>query len=68
MKKSSGQPSKLASHGGYTIGRRSFAKISAVEGIRLTEAMNEDFLEFDRKGLSPKDRRAAIAKKYAKVR
>ena len=68
MKKPSSRSSKHAPQGGYTIGRRSFAKISAVEGIRLTEAMDEDFKEFDRKGLSAKDRREAIAKKYAKVR
>jgi hypothetical protein len=52
----------------YIIGRRGFAKISAVEGIHLSEAMDEDFREFDRKGLSPEDRRRQIYKKYAKVR
>jgi len=51
---------------GYTIGRRSFAKISAVEGIALTEEMDRDFREFERKGLTPKERRAAIAQKYGK--
>lgn len=52
----------------YTIGGRGFAKISAVEGIRLTEAMDEDFREFDRQGLSAAERRKAIARKYGKAR
>ena len=52
----------------YPIGRRAFAKISAVEGIRLSEEATEDFREFERKGLSPQDRRQVIARKYAKVR
>ena len=49
----------------YTIGRQAFAKISAVEGIRLTKEMDKDFRTFDQKGLSHKNRRDAIAKKYA---
>jgi hypothetical protein len=53
---------------GYTIGRAGFAKISAVEGIRTTAAMDEDFREFDRKGLSAEDRRRVISSKYGKVR
>jgi hypothetical protein len=52
----------------YTVGRSAFARISAVEGIRLTEEMQRDFSEFDREGLSDKDRRKAIARKYAKTR
>jgi hypothetical protein len=52
----------------YTIGRRAFAKISAVEGIRLTKEMSRDFQVFDAKKLSPKNRRESISKKYAKVR
>lgn len=50
---------------GYTIGRDAFAKISAVEGIHLTKEMQKDFQVFEQKKLSPKDRREAIAKKYA---
>jgi hypothetical protein len=52
----------------YTVGRSAFARISAVEGIRLTEEMQRDFSEFDREGLSDKDRRKAIVRKYAKTR
>jgi hypothetical protein len=50
----------------YKIGRRAFAKISAVEGIYITAAMDEEFREFDKRGLSPQQRRTAILKKYGK--
>ncbi len=53
---------------GYTIGRDGFAKISAVEGIRITAAMEQDFREFEQQGLSAAQRRKAIAKKYGKSR
>jgi hypothetical protein len=53
---------------GYVLGRSRFAKISAIEGIHLTSAMEADFLEFERKGLSAEDRRRAIGRKYGKVR
>ena len=49
-----------------TLGRDGFAKISAVDGIQLTPEMKRDFREFDRKGLSPAERRRAIASKYGK--
>lgn len=58
------QTRKEAGHG-YTIGRDAFAKISAIEGIYLTKEMGKDFQLFEQKGLSAKDRREAIAKKYA---
>ncbi|MEK7108836.1 MAG: hypothetical protein AAB919_00165 [Patescibacteria group bacterium] len=48
----------------YTIGRHAFAKISAVEGIVLTEDTQKDFQAFEEKNLSHKDRRQAITKKY----
>jgi hypothetical protein len=67
MKKASRQ-SREERPRGYTVGRSAFARISAVEGIRLTDEMHRDFSEFDREGLSDKDRRKAIAKKYAKTR
>jgi hypothetical protein len=53
---------------GYTIGRQGFAKISAIEGIQITAAMDAEFHEFERKGLSAAERRKVIAKKYGKVR
>jgi hypothetical protein len=61
-------PSPKAVAKGFKIGRRAFAKISAVEGIHLSPAMTEDFGEFDRKGLSADARRKAIARKYGAVR
>ncbi len=67
MSRTAQKPEKRTAKG-YTIGRRCFAKISAVEDIRLTDAMTEDFREFERKGLSPEERRKAIAGKYGKVR
>jgi len=64
MNKASLQSQK-GSRQGYTIGRHAFAKISAVEGIVLTENAQKDFQAFEEKNLSHKDRRQAIAKKYA---
>jgi hypothetical protein len=47
-----------------TIGLAGFAKISAIEGLRMTRDMKATFKDFDRKGTSPRERRAAIIKKY----
>lgn len=54
--------------GSYILGRSGFAKISAVEGIRPSRRMDEDFREFDRKGLSAEERRHQLASKYAPKR
>jgi hypothetical protein len=43
-----------------------FAKISAIEGVRLSSDSRRMFAEFDRKGLDPEQRRKAIAAKHAK--
>jgi len=48
------------------VGRKAFAKISAVEGIRLTPEMKRRAAEFDRKGLSPEERRRAIIAAHRK--
>ena len=53
---------------GYVIGRRAFARISAVEGIRTTAGMEQDFREFERQGLSAAERRKVISRKYGKPR
>ncbi len=50
----------------FTLGRSSFAQITAVEGIRLSRGMKRDFREFDRKQLSANARRQAIVSKYGK--
>ena len=54
------------SHESFTIGRDSFAKISAVEGLRLSREMKQDLRDFDRKGLSDHERGRAIVRKYGR--
>jgi hypothetical protein len=44
--------------------REEFAKISEVEGLRLSEPMQQAFAEFDRRGLSPEQRRQAIIDRF----
>lgn len=61
------QKPSAASTTGFVIGRSGFAKISAVEGIKLTPEMRKDLQDFDRKGLSAEERRSAITRKYAKT-
>ena len=51
----------------YTVGRRAFARISAVEGIRLTPEMDKALREFDEKRLSGDERRRAIARTFGKA-
>jgi hypothetical protein len=48
----------------FTIGRERFQKISAMEGVYLSDGMQEDFREFDRRELAPAERRRALVKKY----
>ena len=50
----------------FTLGRKGFAKISAVEGIHLSSEMERLFLDFDHKGLSAFERRQAIAREYGR--
>lgn len=52
--------------GAHIVGRRSFAKISAIEGIALSRETEEDFREFERKGLSAAERRKALLRKYGR--
>jgi hypothetical protein len=49
-----------------TIGRDRFAKISEVEGIRLSKAMTARVRVFDRRGSSAEERRTAIIAVYRK--
>ena len=51
---------------GVTLGLTGFAKISAVEGITLRTSTRKMFADFDRRGLSPAERRRAIFEKHAK--
>lgn len=54
--------------GPFTLGRINFAKISAVEGITITGAMNQDFHDFEKLGLSHQKRRKLLVEKYGKAR
>lgn len=49
-----------------TLGLAGFAKISAVEGISLRPSSKRMFADFERRGLSPAERRRAIFEKHAK--
>ena len=49
---------------GVIIGRERFAKISAVEGIKMTAAMKKRQAEFDRRGLLGDERRRMIIRAY----
>jgi hypothetical protein len=49
-----------------TLGLVGFAKISAVEGITLRASTTKMFADFDRRGLSPAERRREIFAKHAK--
>jgi hypothetical protein len=51
----------------FKLERSQFAKISAVEGIELSEEMLREFSEFDRRSLPPEERRRAILRRYAKT-
>ena len=60
--------SKKATAHSYTIGRRGFAKISEVEGIKMPASMDKEFTSFEQRGLSAEERRKIIARKYGKVK
>jgi hypothetical protein len=60
-KKSTAQSTKA---GRYAIGRAGFAKISAVEGIYLTEAMRKRADDKKSKGLTAEEHRSIIISKY----
>jgi hypothetical protein len=51
---------------GYVIGAADFAKISAVEGIRLSPAMKKRAAEAGSKGLTAEATRRAIIRTYRK--
>jgi hypothetical protein len=67
MTKTLNRPSAKGAKG-YTLGRTGFAKISAVEGIKLSPEMEARFRDFDKRGLSAHERRVAIARAFGKVR
>ncbi len=65
MKKQGSRTSRSRSSG-IIIGRERFAKISEVEGLRLTPEMKRRAAEFDRKGLTPEERIRAIVAAHRK--
>jgi hypothetical protein len=53
--------------GGMTIGRKRFAAISAVDGIKLTPEMERRAAEFGRNGLTPDERIRVIVTAHRKA-
>jgi hypothetical protein len=49
------------------LGRETFAKISEVEGIRLSQEAKRAFAEFDAQGLSHEERRRAIIGRFKRA-
>lgn len=49
------------------LGREEFAKISEVEGFRLSDDMKQAMAEFDRQGLSHAERRRAIIGRFKRT-
>jgi hypothetical protein len=64
--KKRGKAKKPVKQKTLTLGLVGFAKISAVEGIRLRSSTKKMFADFDRRGLSPAERRREIFEKHAK--
>lgn len=60
------EATKLGKPKTLTLGLVGFAKISAVEGIKLRSSTRKMFADFDRRGLSAAERRREIFKKHAK--
>jgi hypothetical protein len=52
--------------GGFVVGRARFAKISAVEGIELSQVMEKRASEADRKGLTAEEYRRTIGSSHCK--
>jgi hypothetical protein len=67
MPKAKRPGAKAKQKGGFVIGRDSFGKISAVEGIRLTPAMKKRATNAERKGLSAEEYRQTIVRSYRKA-
>jgi hypothetical protein len=66
MPKTNPSGTKARKKSGFVIGRDSFGKISAVEGIRLTPAMKKRATDAERKGLSAEEYRQTIMRSYRK--
>jgi hypothetical protein len=62
MKRRSSRNQRRSS--GFTLGPEWAAKINAVEGIKLTPAAERRAADFERRRLSPVERRKAILRAY----
>lgn len=63
-----GDKIRTGSGAGHVIGRAGFAKISAVEGIRVSPGMRAEFRSYDKAGLTAPERRRRLTEKYGKGR
>jgi len=61
------RPTGKGGKAGFIVGRASFTKISAVEGIRLKPAMKERAAQATSKGLSAEEYRKVIVRAYRKA-
>ncbi len=59
-------PTRDAKTGRFVLGSDRFAKISEVEGIRLTAAMKRRASEAESKGLTPQEYRRTIIRSHRK--
>jgi hypothetical protein len=50
----------------FILGLGAFARIGAVEGVRLDSCGKKMFADFERRGLTAAERRRAIHEKHAK--
>jgi hypothetical protein len=66
MAKQKNPAAKGTKVGGFVVGRARFTKISAVEGIELTEVMEKRASEAGRKGLTAEEYRRTIVRSYRK--
>ncbi len=62
ISKRSARPAPKTSGFSFTLDE--FEEISAVEGIKFSAELKEEFRTFDRECLSDEERRRAIAEKY----
>lgn len=52
--------------GRFVLGRESFSKISAVEGLVMSKSMRSEFRALDRQNASARKRRETLSGKYGK--
>jgi hypothetical protein len=60
------RPTGKRSKKGFVLGHAGFAKISAVEGVRLKPAMKKRASDASSEGLSPGEYRRVIVRAYRK--